>query len=292
MAATQEALDGLDDVTLDLVVVLQLRDVATMLEQDGDGTSATPTSAAIGLAVTEELLQYRADRRFEKRETELAEASALAVAGGLANIQCASCNDNFLAEEVWQAPCSHRYCFPCLEHLHSASMRDETLYPPRCCKLVMPWDNVKDKISEELVTSFEKKKEELDTPTDKRTYCSDAKCAMFIGTKHIAKDVAACPACKKATCTMCKASLHHHEDCPADPALEETLTLAFNFGWQRCAKCKRVVDLAFGCYHITYVFLSLTVLATADQSQMYLSSRVLLPVRSRLEDVCLSQMGR
>lgn len=31
-------------------------------------------------------------------------------------------------------PCSHVYCFECLQHLFKTSMQDETVMPPRCCR--------------------------------------------------------------------------------------------------------------------------------------------------------------
>jgi hypothetical protein len=121
-------------------------------------------------------------------------------------------------------------------------MEDETLYPPKCCKRDMPGESVKARISEELATTFEKKKEELDTHTGYRTYCSEADCAVFIGAKHIVNDVATCPACNEVTCTMCKESGHQYDDCPADEALNQILELASDCGWQRCDKCKAMID--------------------------------------------------
>lgn len=251
MSVTRAALDELDDATLETVMALQLMDLADILfGDDDDDDSAASDIAAVGQAFNEELLQYHAVRRYESEETQLAEASAVAAAGGPTNIQCASCDDHFSAEQVWKAPCGHHYCVPCLEFLHEACMTDETLYPPRYCQRGMPWDEVKTKINGELATSFEKKQEELDKPIGQRIYCFDAKCFVFIGAENIANDVATCPACKKTTCTMCKETAHHDGDCPADEALDQTLTLASDRGWKRCGKCRRVIDLTFGCYHM------------------------------------------
>lgn len=272
MSATQAALDELDEATLDLILALQFEDVASITQQDSGGDPPSPGSAAVGQAFTEELLQYQAVRRFESEETQLAEAIAVAAAApGPANIECVSCEGLFIEEGVWQAPCSHHYCVACLEHLHRASMMDETLYPPRCCRREMPWDDVRAVINERLATDFANKKEELDTHVGNRTYCFDASCSVFIGADHTTNDVATCPACNQATCTMCKAA-RHEGDCPADAALQQTLVLASDRGWQRCARCRSIIDLAFGCYHITYVHLSLTIRAIANRLQMRLPS--------------------
>jgi hypothetical protein len=255
MSATQAGLDKLDDATLETVMALQLMDLADMLygdddEDDDSSSSVNPDSVAVSQAYSEELLQYYAVRRYENEETRLAEASAVAASGVPIDVQCAACDDHFSAEKVWKAPCGHRYCVPCLEWLHEASMTDESLFPPKCCQTKMPWDDVKAKISGGLATSFEKKKEELDTPTGDCTYCFDTNCAAFIGAKNIANDIATCPVCNKTTCTMCKETSRHTGDCPADEALDQTLTLASDHGWRRCGKCRRVIELTYGCYHM------------------------------------------
>lgn len=252
MAATLAALDELDDATLDLILALQLEDAATIEGQEENGEPSSLNTTAASKVYTDELLQYRAIRRFEGEETRLAEASAVAAASAPPNIACVSCEDSYPSEVVWQAPCSHHYCVGCLEQLHRASMTDDALYPPRCCRREMPWEDVRSKINNRLATTFGGKKEELDTHVGLRTYCSDASCARFIGAAHIVHDTATCSSCSQATCTMCK-SAWHEGDCPADSALQLTLRLAEDRGWQRCRRCRSIVDLTFGCHHITYV---------------------------------------
>jgi hypothetical protein len=245
MSTTQAALDELDYETLELIIALQLEDAA---ELEGEGNNRNPDSDDIAVTklYADELHQYKAIRQFEDEETKLAEASVAAAS----RVECTSCEDSYAVAEVWQAPCNHHYCVGCLEQLHRAAMTDEALYPPRCCRLEMPWADVSTKINNCLATAFEAKREELDTHVGQRTYCSNAACAKFIGPTHIAHDTTTCSACSRLTCTMCKAA-QHEGDCPADAALQETLRLAADRGWQRCRQCRGIVDLTFGCYHIT-----------------------------------------
>jgi hypothetical protein len=247
MATTQAALDELDEETLELVITLQLEDAAA-LKAGADTNDPGSLDATVSTIYANELRQYRAIRHFENEETRLAEASAAAVA----TVECTSCEDSYPLAEVWQAPCSHHYCAGCLEQLHRASMTDETLYPPRCCRREMPWEDVSAKLNNRLATAFGAKKEELDMHAGQRTYCCNAACARFIGVAHIARDTgtASCPACGELTCTMCKAA-QHGGDCPEDVALQQTLRLAEDRGWQRCRQCRGIVDLTFGCHHIT-----------------------------------------
>jgi hypothetical protein len=253
MAATQAALDELDeldDATLDLVLSLQLEDAATLVRQHNTGQLIPLGLTTISKIYTDELLQYRTIRQLEGEETKLAEASVIAAFSPPPSVMCVSCEDVFPAEDVWQSPCSHRFCVGCLEQLHRASMTDKTLYPPSCCRLEMPWTEVSPKLDADLTAAFEAKKEELDTDVEKRTYCSDTACAKFIGAAHIIHDIATCPACSEDTCTMCK-SASHDGDCPADAALQETLSLAEDSSWQRCSRCGALVDRTYGCNHIT-----------------------------------------
>jgi hypothetical protein len=131
-------------------------------------------------------------------------------------------------------------------------LTDQTLYPPQCCCLEMPWDDVKPRLNDDLAARFEGKREELNTEVGHRTYCSDATCAQSIGAFNTQSDFATCPKCSTVTCTMCK-TVRHDGDCPADGALQQTLQLAEQHGWRRCAHCRSIVDLAQGCNHITYV---------------------------------------
>lgn len=124
------------------------------------------------------------------------------------------------------------------------------VYPPRCCRQVMPWSEVKVLVSHELASDFEGKKEELDIQD--RTYCSDPACSTFIGSEHVAHDsvTATCSACEKLTCTTCKGA-SHAGDCPSDPSVQATLKLAEAENWQRCQECGSMIELTEGCIHIT-----------------------------------------
>lgn len=124
------------------------------------------------------------------------------------------------------------------------------LYPPRCCKQIMPWSNEKVLVSYELVSDFEGKMEELEAQD--RTYCSDPACSASIGAGYIAPDTstATCPACEKLTCTTCK-SVSHAGDCPSDSSVQAILDLAEEEKWQRCRECGRTIELTEGCNHIT-----------------------------------------
>ncbi|CAM1504890.1 Fc.00g024810.m01.CDS01 [Cosmosporella sp. VM-42] len=162
--------------------------------------------------------------------------------------KCISCQDEYSLTDVARCPCSHEYCRGCLALLFEASMKDETLFPPRCCTQPIPIDINRIFLPPELVGEFNAKKVELETID--RTYCHDATCSTFVPLQFIKGNVAHCVRCSKKTCSICKGASHQGE-CPQDPAFQEILRVATENGWQRCQPCGRIVELDQGCNHMT-----------------------------------------
>lgn len=163
-------------------------------------------------------------------------------------IECISCGEKRHDFDVFRCPCAHDYCRECLEILFTASLSDESLFPPRCCNQPLPHDSCRIYLPAELIGKFLAKKVELETPN--RTYCHEPKCSVFVPTHFISGDVATCPRCRTKTCVICKGATHTG-DCPQDTAAQELLRLAAENGWQRCYSCHRVVELEHGCNHMS-----------------------------------------
>lgn len=170
-------------------------------------------------------------------------------------VQCCVCLNDFLPYRTIRLECSDHYCVDCLRDLFLRATKDESLYPPRCCRVLIPLLLVQGHMSAEELTQFEAAAVEY-TTTD-RTYCSNIECCQFITPSRITADRADCASCGFSTCTMCK-NPFHREDCAADSMLQATLTLADLKGWQRCFSCRSLVELGIGCYHITYVPMSVS----------------------------------
>lgn len=164
--------------------------------------------------------------------------------------RCEACREFVKFIEIARAPCRHEYCHSCLQDLFEASMTDESLFPPRCCRQTITIESVRVFLKPGTVQSYEKKKVEFGTPN--RTYCYSSTCSAFIEPSQIEGDVAACPNCRLTTCTICKAKAHKG-DCPNDTTLHQVLEVARQNGWQRCYSCSRLVELDHGCNHITFV---------------------------------------
>ncbi|ETN42268.1 uncharacterized protein HMPREF1541_04209 [Cyphellophora europaea CBS 101466] len=149
-----------------------------------------------------------------------------------ASHQCTICLDSKTWVEVFQAPCRHEYCGDCIRTLFQESYKDESLFPPRCCKQTIPITGKF--LALFLPTSIRNRyaTRSIEVTTTDRTYCN--KCNTFILPRTTEDNVAVCSACKARTCSKCKRAAHTG-DCTTDPAEHKVLRLAKEQGWQRCA---------------------------------------------------------
>ncbi|KAK3306263.1 uncharacterized protein B0T15DRAFT_394498, partial [Chaetomium strumarium] len=165
--------------------------------------------------------------------------------------QCTACTEWCSPDDLAIASCGHEYCRDCLRALFRASLADETLFPPKCCKQLFDLESCHALLTSDLVTQYGEKEVEFRTPAVQRTYCHA--CSAFVPRQRVEADVAYCgrPGCHAQTCTFCKAASHEGSHCPQDPARQELERLAAAEGWQHCYGCNRIVELDTGCYHIT-----------------------------------------
>ncbi|RAL06902.1 uncharacterized protein BO97DRAFT_447229 [Aspergillus homomorphus CBS 101889] len=162
--------------------------------------------------------------------------------------KCSVCYDAFPQAEVTCLDCGHTYCNGCIRDLFLRATKDQSLFPPRCCRQPIDLSRVETLLLNDELQEF--RSAEIEFSTTDRTYCSNPECGKSISPAHITSDQAHCAACDNLSCTMCK-NVYHADDCPEDAALQATLELAWSEGWQRCFSCKAIVQLGVGCYHMT-----------------------------------------
>ncbi|OBT97068.1 hypothetical protein VE01_04851 [Pseudogymnoascus verrucosus] len=162
---------------------------------------------------------------------------------------CEACGDEKTLEELGCGPCGHEYCRDCLQDLVTAAITDQSLFPPRCCRQPIALEAIHTLLTSDLVDAFIDKRVEYETPN--KTYCSVQTCSAFIKLANIANNVATCLKCDSKTCTLCKEAAHGNGECPSDPEFEQILQMVRENGWQRCYMCSSVVELNYGCNHIT-----------------------------------------
>ncbi|KAH0368184.1 hypothetical protein KCU65_g4092, partial [Aureobasidium melanogenum] len=116
---------------------------------------------------------------------------------------CTSCMSQFSEDQGFEAPCgAHSYCHDCLKDLFEYTIKDESLYPPSCCKHEIDYDDVRIILDDKLIQRYNKKKLEYDTEPRKRTYCCGANCEAFVPETSIQGEVATCLDCGRRTCTI------------------------------------------------------------------------------------------
>ncbi|KAJ5740393.1 hypothetical protein N7493_000265 [Penicillium malachiteum] len=164
--------------------------------------------------------------------------------------KCASCLES--SDKIaFTGVCGHEYCYECARRLLLGATRDETLYPPRCCRNVIHPMVVLSVLSYEELRAFSEKAVEYATVN--RLYCADERCSAFIPPFRIKDENGTCPKCNQQTHQTCHSFAHPGYDCPMEVGLDEVLNMAEERKWQRCDRCRRMVELVQGCNHITCV---------------------------------------
>lgn len=165
--------------------------------------------------------------------------------------KCNVCMELVSSKETLRLQCDpepHTYCRACLLDLFTSAITNPSLFPPRCCKVVIPLDICRAILPRKLIKDFDLKVEELATPNP--TYCANADCSKFIRPGEIKHGVGVCVFCKHRTCVQCK-SQNHAGLCPKDPHVQLLMDAAKRSKWQQCSNCNNMVELSQGCFHMT-----------------------------------------
>lgn len=160
---------------------------------------------------------------------------------------CIICTDTIRGVEI-TAPCGHYYDIACLVDLFRSTLRDESLFPPRCCQQPFVFESIRQYLGRRLAAEFQENAAEFSTAD--RVYCHRPTCSTFLGAASHTMTLLRCRACDSHTCAHCKEAGHTGRLCSSasDNAL---LDLAAREGWKRCPGCHRLVELTVGCFHMT-----------------------------------------
>ncbi|CAG8427472.1 unnamed protein product [Penicillium salamii] len=163
-------------------------------------------------------------------------------------VRCVSCLEK--CDSVLSVgKCGHEYCLDCTREMFLGSIRDEELYPPRCCGNVLPPGVAMRVLNYSELREFSHRA--LEWTAKSRVYCADPTCSTFIPTFAIENDQGTCPKCHQQTHLPCRSLVHHGMDCPMDESLPLVLDIAKAKGWKRCPHCRTMVELLRGCNHMT-----------------------------------------
>ena len=247
----QTVLEGTDVATAKLILELQLLDLqAVMVTETKDAYHISDLELACHEAEVE-LKRSRHD--LQLGDDVDPEAVAIEISKKEAHIkrfECVACSNMVGADDAQPVPCTHIYCNDCLVFLFRESMRDTTLYPPRCCRQPIPFDEVRIHLPSQLAVDFAAKREELDDPCP--LYCHRQGCAAYIGHSARSETLASCLKCGEWTCLQ-GGHQHHSGVCPPDEATQQVLAIAEENGWRACPACEDMIEWTIGCNHMTYV---------------------------------------
>jgi len=165
--------------------------------------------------------------------------------------------------------CLHRFCQTCMtRYIHSMlEQRRHHIYCPHdSCGEALTLDECRYFLPAEIFEQWSVVIVEAEIPEALKVYCPFSDCSGLLVKENVgALDVedvnmAECPFCNRLFCARCKVPWHANLECSefqSLPATDKTesdfllLKLAEDCKWRRCGKCKSMVELVYGCNHIT-----------------------------------------
>lgn len=181
---------------------------------------------------------------------------------------CISCDDKNDAN-LFAAPCKHGYCDECLASYVKSALEPDGNFPPGCCNLPITLQSARPHLHYDWVKSYEERYAEINAACS--LLCARPGCCVVIPQEKIVEGLGHCTACNNYTCTRCRLQKYRDKLCPTDAEQEDLLKLAKEKGWCRCYRCNNMIELNFGCNHMT---------------------RILLRMRHDLEELQLSTIPR
>ncbi|KAF8015554.1 hypothetical protein BT93_H1164 [Corymbia citriodora subsp. variegata] len=187
---------------------------------------------------------------------------------------CVICFENSSVTEMFSVDeCLHRYCFSCMKRHVEAKLLEGVIIkcPHDGCNSEVKIDSCGGLLEPNIISIMSQRMKEASVPVTERIYCPYPRCSTlmskqevleysrsaFVGAEH--SGARKCMKCQFFFCIDCKVPWHYNMSCneyrmsnPIATAGDAKLkTLASKSMWRECVKCKNLVELAEGCYHIT-----------------------------------------
>ena len=164
-------------------------------------------------------------------------------------LECAACLEHYDTSTLFISLCGHGYCHDCNRQLFIGAIKDEELYPPRCCGRIVPPGIALRLLNYHELQDFCERA--IEHSTKDCVYCAEPTCSKFIPPFSIENEHGTCPQCRQATHLPCRSLAHPGVDCPMDDKLQSVLAMADEENWRRCSSCRAMIELHHGCNHIT-----------------------------------------
>ncbi|KAL6502206.1 hypothetical protein OROHE_024799 [Orobanche hederae] len=183
---------------------------------------------------------------------------------------CAICCEEKLSSMMLKMKCSHKFCSHCMKTYVEGKVQSSQV-PIRCpqldCKYCISASECRSFLP---VASFESLEDALVLNSNK-IYCPYSSCSVLFdphecfstrvsSSSRSDSGCVECPVCARFICVECEVPWHSSMTCQEyqNLALDERdgsdLTLhrlAQSKRWSRCQQCRRMIEFAHGCYHMT-----------------------------------------
>ncbi|CAL5046155.1 unnamed protein product [Urochloa decumbens] len=174
--------------------------------------------------------------------------------------------------------CAHRFCFSCMKEHVKVKLLNGML--PACpqdgCATKLSVEGSKIFLSAQLLEIMVERIREGQIPPSQKIYCPYPKCSALMSlselihplqescSKYMVADATTlrkCVKCRGSFCFRCKVPWHYRMSCydykrrhpHARPEDAKLKNLAEQKLWRQCVKCKHMIELSEGCYHMTCV---------------------------------------
>ncbi|XP_004295986.1 PREDICTED: uncharacterized protein LOC101314644 [Fragaria vesca subsp. vesca] len=169
--------------------------------------------------------------------------------------------------------CLHRYCFSCMkQHVEVKLLNGQVAQcPHEGCNTEVSIDSCTQFLAPILVEVMSQRIKESSIPVTEKVYCPNPRCSALMSKSEVLQYTSnfyagaeqsgarRCMKCHSYFCINCKVPWHSNMTCydykrsNPYPGQEDQLlkSLATKKHWRQCVKCKNMVELAEGCYHIT-----------------------------------------
>ena len=162
--------------------------------------------------------------------------------------------------------CNHGYCHACFaEHVRVKINAPTAPFPPTC-----PEINCDTVIDKQLTIGLLSAKDQerwnqraVEIQIRNKVYCPNKTCSNLHDGDRLLPDqfgACRCTKCGSRFCKDCKVRFHEGLSCNQYLALPEgerdiedrqAIQLAEEEAWRRCPSCRAIVELDYGCNHIT-----------------------------------------
>lgn len=183
---------------------------------------------------------------------------------------CVICSDDKFTDQFFTIDnCKHKYCFSCMKQHVEVKLLHGIV--PKCphegCELELKVESCEIFMTPKLIEMMKHRIKEASIPVTEKVYCPYPKCSALMSKSQLSKlprfinenGARTCFKCHGDFCVNCRVPWHKNMNCAEykrrnpTPLVEESKlkNLAARNLWRQCIKCKHMIELIAGCYHMT-----------------------------------------